>query len=77
MTGIFLKDELMLDMSMKSYLRAFSELRQHKKKVSLSSTSKLQSHKGFKVYRKPCLNLYSFKWLKQRLNLVRYLTASV
>ena len=72
----FLKDELMLDLSMKRDLRAFSKLRQRRKKCSLSSTSKLQLHKGFKVSRKPCLNLCSFKWLKRRRNLVRHLTPS-
>ena len=66
----------MLDMSMKRDLRAFSKLRQRRKKCSLSSTSKLQLHKGFKVSRKPCLNLCSFKWLKRRRNLVKYLTPS-
>ena len=69
--GKFLKDELMLDMSMKRDLRAFSKLRQSRKKCSLSSTSKLQLHKGFKVSRKPCLNLCSFKWLKRSRNLVK------
>ena len=59
----------MLDMSMKRDLRAFSKLRQRRKKCSLSSTSKLQLHKGFKV---SC----SFKWLKRRRNLVKYLTSS-
>ena len=57
-------------------LRAFSKLRQRRKNCSLSSTSKLQLHKGFKVSRKPCLNLCSFRWLKRRRNLVRYLTPS-
>ena len=71
-----LKVESMLDLSMKRDLRAFSKLRQRRKKCSLSSTSKLQLHKGFKVSRKPCLNLCSFKWLKRRRNLVRYLTPS-
>ena len=66
----------MLDMSMKRDLRAFSKLRQRRKKCSLSSTSKLQLHKGFKVSRKPCLNLCSFKWLKRRRNLVKYLPTS-
>ena len=66
----------MLDMSMKRDLHAFSKLRQRRKKCSLSSTSKLQLHKGFKVSRKPCLNLCSFKWLKRRRNLVKYLTPS-
>ena len=74
--GRFLKDELVLYTSIKRDLRAFSKLRQRRKKCSFSSTSKLQLHKGFKVSRKPCLNLCSFKWLKQRLNLVRYLTPS-
>ena len=55
---------------MKRDLRAFSELRQCRKKCSLSSTSKLQLHKGFKVSRKPCVNLRSFKLLKRRRNLV-------
>ena len=41
----------------------------------LSSTSKLQMHKG-SVSGKPCLNLCSFKWLKRRHNLVRYLKPS-
>ena len=45
-------------------------------KCSLSSTSKLQLHKGFKVSRKSCLNLCSLKWLKRRHNLVKYLTPS-
>ena len=72
----FLKDELMLDMSMKRDLQAFSKLGQHRKKCSLSSTSKLQLNKGFKVSRKPCLNLHSFKWLEWRHNLVKYLTPS-
>ena len=62
----FLKDELMLNMSMKRYLRVFSKL----KKCLLSSTFKLQLHKGFEVSRKPCLNLCSFKWLKRRRNLL-------
>ena len=35
--GKFLKNELMLDMSMKKDLRAFSKLRQPRKKCSLSS----------------------------------------
>ena len=55
-------------------LRAFSKLRQRKKKCSLSSISKLQLRKWFKVSRNPCLNLCSFKWLKRRRNLVQYLT---
>ena len=66
----------MLDMSMKRDLRAFPKFRQCRKKCSLSSTSKLQLHKGFKVSRKRCLNLCSFKWLKLRCNLVEYLTPS-
>ena len=33
-------------------------------------------HKRFKISRKPCLNLRSFKWLKRRHNLVWYLTPS-
>ena len=33
-------------------------------------------HKRFKISRKPCLNLCSFKWLKRRHNLVWYLTPS-
>ena len=61
---------------MKRDLQAFSKLRQRRKKCSLSSTSKVQLHKEFKVSRKPSLNLCSFKWLKQRCNLVRYLTPS-
>ena len=72
----FLKDELMLDVSMKRDLRAFSKLRQRRKKCSLSSASKLQLHKGFKLSRKSCLNLCSFKWLKRRRNLLKYLTPS-
>ena len=72
----FLKDELMLDMSMKRDLQGFSKLGQHRKKCSLSSTSKMQLNKGFKVSRKPCLNLHSFKWLEWRHNLVKYLTPS-
>ena len=44
------------------------------KRGSLSSTSKLQLRKGFKVSRKQCLNLCSFKWLQRGRNLVRYLT---
>ena len=63
-------------MSMKKDLRAFSKMRQCRKKCSLSLISKLQLHKGFKVSRKPCLNLCSFNWLKRRRNLVRYLTPS-
>ena len=74
--GKFLKDKLMLDMSMKRDLRAFSELRQRREKCSLSSTSKLELHEGFKVSRKRCLNLCSSKWLKRRRNIVRYLTPS-
>ena len=74
--GKFLKEELMLDMSMKRDLQAISKLRQRRKQCSLSSTSKQQLHKGFKVPRKPCLNLYSFKWLKRRRNLVGYLAPS-
>ena len=66
----------MLDMSMKRDLRAFSKLRQRRKNFSLSSTSKLQLHEEFKVSRKPCLNLCSFKWLKRRRNLVKYLPTS-
>ena len=66
----------MLDISMKREFRAFSNLRQRRKKCSFSSNSKLQLHTGFKVSRKPCLNLCSFKWLKRRRNLVRYLTPS-
>ena len=46
------------------------------KKYSLSSTSKLQLHKGFKVSRNPCLILCSFKRLKHRRNLARYLASS-
>ena len=61
-------------MSLKSGLRAFSHLRQSRKKYSLSSTSKLQLDKELKVPTRPCLNLCSFKWLKRRCNLVRYLT---
>ena len=61
---------------MKRDLRAFSKLRRRRKKCSLSSTSKLQLHKGFKESRKPCLNLCSFKWLKRRRNLFRYLPPS-
>ena len=61
---------------MKRDLQAFSKLRQRRKKCSLSSTSKLQLHKRFRVSRKPCLNLCSFKWLKRRRNLVKYLTPS-
>ena len=61
---------------MKRDLRAFSKLRQRRKKCSLSSASKLQLRKGFKVSRKPCLNLCSFRWLKRRRNLVRYLIPS-
>ena len=72
--GKFLKDELMLDMSIKRDLQAFSKLRQRRKKCSLSSTSKLQLHKEFKVSRKLCLNLCLFKGLKRRRNLVKYLT---
>ena len=72
----FLKDELMLDLSMKRDLRAFSKLRQRRKNNHLSSTFKLQLHKGFKVSRRPCLNLCSFKWMKRRRNLVRHLTPS-
>ena len=72
----FLKDEVILDISMKRDLRAFWKLRQRRKKCLLSSTSKLQLRKGFKVSRKPCLNLCSFKWLKRRRNLVKYLTPS-
>ena len=66
----------MLDMSMKRDLRAFTKLRQRRKKCSLSSTFKLQLHKGFKVSRKPFLNLCSFRWLKRRRDLVKYLTPS-
>ena len=66
----------MLDMSTTRDLRAFSKLRMRRKKCSLSSTSKLQLHKRFKVSKKPCLNLCSFKWLKRRRNLVKYLTPS-
>ena len=66
----------MLDMSMKRDIQAFSKLRQRRKKIPLSSTSKLQLHEEFKVSRKPCLNLCSCKWLKQRRNLVKYLTPS-
>ena len=36
----------------------------------------MELHKGFKESRKPCPNLFSFKWLKRRLNLVKYLTPS-
>ena len=61
---------------MKRYLRKFSKLKHRRKKCSLSSTCKLQLHKGFKVSRKPCLNLRLFKWLKRRRNLVKYLTPS-
>ena len=61
---------------MKRNLQHFQKLRQRRKKCSLSSTSKLQLHKGFKASRKPCLNLCSFKWLKRIGNLVRYLTPS-
>ena len=74
--GKFLKDELMLDISMMRYLRAFSKLTQRRKKCSLSSTCKLQLHKGFNVSRGPCLNLHSFKWLKRRRSLIKYLTCS-
>ena len=34
----------------------------------------MQLHKGFKVSRKPCLDMCSFKWLQRRLNLGMYLT---
>ena len=61
--GKFLKDELMLEMSMKRDLRAFQNWGSAGKYIQ-SSTSKLQLHKGFKVSRKPCLNLCSFKCLK-------------
>ena len=63
-------------MSLKSGLQAFSHLRQSRKKYSLSSTSKLQLDKELKVPTRPCLNLCSFKWLKRRCNLVKYLTPS-
>ena len=66
----------MLDISMKRVLRSFSKFRQRRKKCSLSSNSKLQLHKGFKVSRKPCVNLYLFNWLKRRRNLAKYLTPS-
>ena len=66
----------MLDMLMKRVLRAFSKFRLPRKKCSLSSTSKLQLHKGLEVSRQPCLKSCSFKWLKRRRNLVRYLTPS-
>ena len=74
--GKFLKYELTLDMSMKRDLWAFSKLKKCRKKCSLSSTFKLQLHEEFKVSRKPYLNLCSFKWLKRRRNLVKYLTPS-
>ena len=66
----------MIDMLMNRDLRAFSKLRQRRNKCFLFSTSKLQLHEGFKVSRKPCLNLCKFKWLKRRRNLVKYLTPS-
>ena len=50
----------MLDMSMKRDLRAFSKLRQRRKKCSLSSTFKQQLRRGFKVSRNPgstCVHL--------------------
>ena len=59
----------MLDMLINRDLRAFSKLRQLRKNCSLSSTSKLQLPKRFKVSRDPCLNFCLFKWQKQRLNL--------
>ena len=64
------------DLSMKRDLRAFSKLRLRRKNNHLSSTFKLQLHKAFKVSRKPCRNLCSFKWLKRRRNIVRHLTPS-
>ena len=66
----------MTDMSVKRDLRTFSKFRQLRKKCSLSSISKLQLNKGFKVSRKVCLNLCSFKWLKRTHNLVEYSTPS-
>ena len=63
-------------MSMKKDLQAFSKLRQPKKKCWLSLTSKLQLHERFKVFRKPCLILRSFKWFKRRYNLVMHLKHS-
>ena len=63
----------MLDKPVKRDLRAFSKLRKRRKNFSLTSISKLQLHKRFKVSRKQCLNLCSFKWLKRRGNLVKYL----
>ena len=74
--GKHLKVELMLDMLMKRDLGTFSKFRQHRKKCLLSPSSKLHVHKGFEVSRKSCLNLCSFRWLKRRRNLVRYLTTS-
>ena len=58
----------MLDMTTERNLGAFSKLRQRRKKCSLSSASKMQLRKGFKVSRKPCLNFCS--------NLVKYLIPS-
>ena len=51
-------------------------LKDELRRTSLSSTSRLQLHKEFKVSRKPWLNLCSFKWLKRRRNLVKYLIPS-
>ena len=61
---------------MKRNLRTISKLRERRKKCSLSSTFKLQLYKGFKVSRKPFLNLCSFRWLKRRRDVVKYLTLS-
>ena len=66
----------MLYMSMKRNLRTISKLRERRKKCLLSSTFELQLHKGFKVSRKPFLNLCSFRWLKRRRDVVKYLTLS-
>ena len=59
--GKFFKDEINAWYIDEEGNRAFSKLRKRRKKCSLFSTSKLQLHKGFKVSRKPCLNLCSFK----------------
>ena len=43
------------------------------KKSVIVSVSSLQSHNGFRVSWKQCLNLWSQRWLRLRCNLVRSL----
>ena len=49
------------------------KLVQWRKKCIVDSISLPHSHKGFKVSRKQCLNLCSWRWLRPRRNLVKSL----